>query len=156
MPSNRKRPAWWQLYVGLPLLCSLFVFEIDLHFDQTVNIVLQLLILGLIFAFTRAWLRANRGPLMEMDEHAPERQEPYGVRLYQFPTAEHVSPTRVTTIDRPLVDLQQGEIKGVLSTTFEMGAEEADSVFQRRAEDPRPEDALPLGKARPATNKERE
>ena len=154
MPSNRKRPAWWQLYVGLPLLCSLFVFEIDLHLDQTVNIVLQLLILSLIFAFTRAWLRANRGPLMELDKHALERQEAHGVRLYQFPAAERVTPRRVTTAGRPLINLPQGEIKGVLSTTFEMDAEEADSVFQRRAEDPRPEDALPLGKSRRATNKE--
>ncbi len=156
MPSNRKRPAWWQLYVGLPLLCSLFVFEIDLHLDQTVNIVLQLLILGLIFAFTRAWLRANRGALMEMDEHAPERQEPYGVRLYQFPAAEQVTPTRVITVGRTLVNLPKGEIKGVLSTTFEMDAEEADSVFQVRAEDSRPQDALPLVNSRHPTNKERE
>ncbi len=154
MPSNRKRPAWWQLYVGLPLLCSLFVFEIDLHLDQTINIVLQLLILGLIFAFTRAWLRANRGALMEMDEHAPERQEPYGVQMYHFPAAERVTPRRVTTVVGPRPEFPQGEIKGVLSTTFEMNAEEADSVFQPRAEDPRPEDALPLGNSRRATNKE--
>ncbi len=138
MSSKGKRPAWWQLYVGLPLLSSLFVFEIDLHLDQTDNIILQLLILGLIFVFMRAWLRANRGALMEMDEHAPERQEPYGVRVYQFPPAERVTPTRVTTVREPLLDIPQGEIRGVLSTTFEMDAEDTDSVFQSRAEDPRP------------------
>lgn len=154
MPSNGKRPAWWQLYVGLPLLCSLFVFEIDLHLDQTDNIVLQLLILGLIFVFMRTWLHANRGMLMEMDENAPERQEPHGVRVYQFPPDGHVTPTRVAAIGKPVLDMPQGEIKGVLSTTFEMDAEQADSVFQPRAEDPRPDDALPLRSSRRPTNKE--
>ncbi len=138
MSSKGKRPAWWQLYVGLPLLSSLFVFEIDLHLDQTDNIVLQLLILGLIFAFMQAWLRANRGALMEMDEHAPERREPYGIRVYQFPPAGRVTPTRVTTAREPLLVIPQGEIKGVLSTTFEMDAEDSDSVFQSRTEDARP------------------
>ncbi len=154
MPSNRKRPAWWQLYVGLPLLCSLFVFEIDLHFDQTVNIVLQLLILGLIFAFTRAWLRANRGPLMEMDEHAPERQEPYGVQLYQFPAAEHVTPARVTTVGGRQLDIPQGEIKGVLDITFEMDAEQPDSLFQPRAEEPHTEGAMHLERFHSPAHKE--
>ena len=154
MPSNRKRPAWWQLYVGLPLLCSLLVFEIDLHLDQTDNTILQLLILGLIFTFMRAWVRANRGALMEMDENAPERQEPIRVRVYQFPPAEHVTPARVTTLGGPLPDIPHGEIKGVLSTTFEMDAEAVDSVFQPRAEDPNPEDVLPLGNSRHPTNKE--
>lgn len=138
MSSKGKRPAWWQLYVGLPLLCSLFVFEIDLHLDQTDNVILQLLILGLIFAFMRAWLRANRGALMEMDENAPERQEPHGIHVYQCPPAESVTPTRVTTVREPQLDIPQGEIRGVLSTTFEMDAEDADSVFQSRTEDPRP------------------
>ena len=154
MPSNRKRPAWWQLYVGLPLLCSLFVFEIDLHLDQTDNVILQLLILGLIFAFMRAWLAANRGALMELDEEAPERQEPHGVHVYQFPPAERVTPTRVTAVREPLLDVPQAEIKGVLSTTFEMDAEDAESVFQPRAENPRPADALPLENSRRLTNKE--
>ncbi len=154
MPSNRKRPAWWQLYVGLPLLCSLFVFEIDLHLDQTDNIILQLTILGLIFVFMRAWLRANRGALMELDERAPERQEPYGVRVYQFPPAERVMPSRVTTVGGPQLDIPHGEIKGVLSTTFEMDAEEADSVFRPRAENPGPEDTLRVRNSRRPTNKE--
>lgn len=154
MSSKGRRPAWWQLYVGLPLLCSLFVFEIDLHLDQTDNIILQLLILGLIFAFMRTWLHANRGALMEMDENAPERQERYGVRVYQFPPAGHVTPARVTTVGGPLLDIPQGEIKGVLGTTFEMNAEDAESVFHPRAESPRPADALPLESSDHATNKE--
>ncbi len=154
MSSKGKRPAWWQLYVGLPLLSSLFVFEIDLHLDQTDNVILQLLILGLIFAFMRAWLAANRGALMEMDEEAPERQEPHGVRVYQFPPAERVTPTRVTTVREPMLDIPQGEIKGVLSTTFEMDTEEAESVFQPRAKNLRPVDALPLGNSRRLANKE--
>ncbi len=153
MSSKGKRPAWWQLYIGLPLLCSLFVFEIDLHLDQTDNIILQLLILGLIFAFMQAWLRANRGALMETDEHAPERKEPYGVRVYEFPSAERVTPARVTTVRGPLLNIPQLEIKGVLSTTFEMDAD-TDSVFQPRAEDPRSEETIPLGNSRHATNKE--
>ncbi len=154
MSSKGKRPAWWQLYVGLPVLCSLFVFEIDLHLDQADNIVLQLLILGLIFAFMRVWLSTNRGALTEMDEHAPERQEPYGIHVYQFPAAERITPVRVSTVRGPLIDIPQGEIKGVLSTTFELDAEQPDSVFKPRPEDTRPDDALPLNSSRRATKKE--
>ncbi len=154
-PKNRK-PPWWQLYVGLPLLSSLFVFEIDLHLDQTDNIILQLMILALIFMFMRVWLRANRGALMEMDEHAPERQEPHGIHVYQFPPAERVTPTRVTTVRKPLLNIPEGEIRGVLSTTFEMDAEPADSVFQPRAEDPGSEEALPPRNSRHSDHREQE
>ncbi len=138
MYSKNRKPQWWQLYVGLPLLASLFVFEIDLHLDQADNILLQLLILGLIFMFVRAWLDANRGPLMELDENAPERQEPRGVRVYQFPAAEPADRAGNRTASMPGVNVPQGEIKGVLDTTFELDAEETDSVFKLRTEDATP------------------
>ena len=154
MAPRKRKPQWWQLYVGLPLLCALFVLEIQLHLGETADVVLQMGILLLIFVFIQAWLRANRGALLELDENAPERQEAYGVRVYQFPPAEHVRPSRVTTVGGPLLHIPQGEIKGVLSTTFEMDAEEVDSVFQARAENPRPEDVLHLGNSRRPTNKE--
>ena len=154
MSPTKRKPQWWQLYVGLPLLCALFVLEIQLHLSETDDVVLQLGILLLIFVFMQAWLRANRGALMEMDEHAPERQEHYGVRVYQLPPAERVTGAGIRTVRRPLLDIPHGEIKGVLSTTFEMDAEEADSVFQPRTENPRPEDAFPLENPRRPNNKE--
>lgn len=143
MPSNRKHPAWWQLYIGLPLLCGLFVLEIDLNLGQTANIIAQLLILGLIFVYVRVWLHANRGVLMELDENAPERQEPWATRVYQFPAAEPVTRARSSTVPRLPVDIQQGEIKGVLDTTFEIEPEEADSLFQPGSHRPHAGDVLP-------------
>jgi hypothetical protein len=139
MHTRRRRPQWWQLYVGLPLLCSLFVLEINLHLSQKDDTILQLAILGLIFVFIRIWLRTNRGALMELDEDAPERQEQWRVRAYQFPAAEPVTGARSRTVRRPLVHIPQGEIKGVLNTTFEMEAEEPAGLFQ-----PHTEDVLPL------------
>ena len=153
MVPRRRKPQWWQLYVGLPLLCSLFVFEINLHLSHTDDTMLQLAILGLIFVFMRLWLRANNGALMELDEEAPERREQWGVRVYQFPAAERITPVRVSTVRGPLIDIPQGEIKGVLSPTFELDAEQSDSVFQPRPDDTRPDDALPLGNSRRATKK---
>ncbi len=152
-PKNRK-PQWWQLYLGLPLLSSLFVFEIDLHLDQADNIILQLLILGLIFMFVRAWLDANRGALMELDERAPERREPHGVRVYQFPAAEPVDRASSRTVSRHRVDVPQGEIKGVLDITFEMDAEQPDSLFQLRAEEPHTEGAMHLERFHSPAHKE--
>ncbi len=149
MYPKKRKPQWWQLYTGLPLVCSLFVLEINMHLNQTDNIVLQLAILGLIFVFMRAWLHANRGRLMELDEEAPERREKWGVQVYQFPAAEPVTGAQSRTVRRLPVDVPQAEIKGVLETTFEMSAEEPDSLFQ-----PRTEGALPSEHLRSPAHKE--
>jgi hypothetical protein len=151
---KKRKPQWWQLYIGLPFLCSLFVVEIDLHLSETYDTVLQLAILGLIFLFMQVWLRANRGALLELDERAPERQETWGVRVYESPAAEPVSGATSRRVSRPLVDIPHGEVRGVLATTFEMDAEESDSVFQARADDVRPEDTLPLRDSRNPAHKE--
>jgi hypothetical protein len=144
MVPTKRKPQWWQLYIGLPLLCGLFVFEINMHLNQTDNTILQLAILGLIFVFMRMWLRSNRGALLELDERAPERREQWGVQVYQFPAAERITEARVQTIRRRSLESPEGEIKGVLDTTFEMDAEEPDSLFQPRADQPRSEDVLHL------------
>lgn len=154
MRLKRKHPAWWQLYVGLPLLSSLFVFEINLHLNQTEDIVLQLLILALIFIFMRAWLRANNGALMEMDEGAPERQEPYGVRVYEIPPAASVAPGRVTTVRRAFIDIAREETRSVPDTALEVDAEQPDSLFQSPVSRPQREDALPLEHFRSPVQKE--
>jgi hypothetical protein len=52
------------------------------------------------------------------------------------------------------VKAPQAEIKGVLDTTFEMDAEQPDSVFQPRAEEPRTEDATPLERLHSPVHKE--
>jgi hypothetical protein len=142
------------LYVGLPLLCSLFVFEIRLRLSQTDNIILQLLILGLIFGFMQAWLRANRGVLMELDENAPERRQPHEVRVCQFPAAGPAREAASRIVGKPLLDIPHGELKGVLSTTFEMDAQEPDSLFGARRDAPRTEDILPLDELRTPAHKE--
>ncbi len=156
MYPKKHKPQWWQLYIGLPLLCTLFVFEINLRLGATDNVILQLLILGLIFMFMRAWLRANRGALMELDEDAPERREQYGVRVYEVPAAGRVTGARARTVRMPLLNVPEGEIKGVLDTTFEMDAEEPDSLFQPLAGKPQTEDALPLEHFRGPTTRNKE
>jgi hypothetical protein len=122
----------------------LFVIEINMHLDQADNVVLQLAILGLIFVFVRSWLRANHGGLIELDENAPERREPYQVRVYEFLPDEPAPGVRVRMIHTRLLGIPDSEIKGVLDTTFEMDAEESESLFQPGAGKLHTEDVLPL------------
>jgi hypothetical protein len=123
MPARRhehREPRWWQLYLGLPLLCGLFLVEMRLHVSGTEDTVLQLGILGLIFLFVRAWIHANRRALMEMDMEAVEREGGWQARVFQFPPAEPANGARSPTVSKPTIQFPEGELRGILGTDFEM------------------------------------
>ncbi len=113
-----RRPQWWQLYVGLPLICSLFLVEMRLHITGTEHTVLQLGILALIFVFLQAWMRGNRRALMGLDEEPGTWQ----IRVYELTTADlaRARESAVQIEKRPLLRMPAGELKGVLSTTSGM------------------------------------
>ena len=127
MFPKKHEPHWWQLYVMLPVLAGLFVLEIRLGLTGTVNIAAQLGILFLVYALIQLWIRANRRALMGLDEEPGEWQ----FKVYEVTAAglarAHEAAGRVES--RPLLQLPEGELKGVLSTTFEMDEFEQDSAF---------------------------
>ncbi len=127
MSPKHHEPRWWQLYIMLPVIAGLFVFEIRLGLKGAVNIGAQLGILFLVYAFIQIWIRANRRALMGLDEAQGEWQ----FKVYEVTTADLVrvgeAASRVER--RPLLQLPDGELKGVLSTTFEMDEFEQESGF---------------------------
>ncbi len=139
--KSRKatRPQWWQLYMGLPLICSLFLLEMRLHITGTEHIVLQLGILALIFVFLQAWMSGNRRALMGLDEE----QGTWQLKVYELTTADLARARENATQaeKRPILQLPEGELKGVLSTTFGMDKLEdeptilhPDELFSKRVE----------------------
>jgi hypothetical protein len=49
--TKAHKPQWWQLYLMLPLLAGLYLPEMRLQLSGAADILAQLAILGLIFAF---------------------------------------------------------------------------------------------------------
>jgi hypothetical protein len=130
MSGNARKPRWWQLYVMLPLLTALFLVEMRLRLTSTEHIIAQLGILGLIYGSVHIWLQANRRALMGLDEEHAE----WRVRVYQFPPAALATPSTAQSSsgERHTARLPQVEVKGVLSTTFELEMpEKAPDVFSK-------------------------
>ena len=127
MFPKKHKPQWWQLYIMLPVLAGLFALEIKLGLKGAANIGAQLGILFLVYAFVQLWIRANRRALMDLDGERGEWQ----YKVYEVTTADLVrareAASRVER--RPLLQLPDGELKGVLSTTFEMDEFEQESGF---------------------------
>jgi hypothetical protein len=123
MPSNKRSPQWWQVYVMLPLLVSLFLLEMRLPLTHTEHIVAQLGILFLIYGFIHLWLRANQSAWNGLGEGFDGPRGEWQVKVYEIP------PVRLSASKqdaRPLIQVPP-EIDGVLSDTFQMGSMDAES-----------------------------
>jgi hypothetical protein len=105
-----------------------------LHLTYAEHVVLQLGILGLIYVFLQMWMRANRSAMMNMDADALEQQGGWVVRVYQFPAAETIAENQGRSKARPLLRLPEGELNGVLSTTFEMEKPESQAAYLSEVE----------------------
>ena len=127
MSGRKKKPQWWQVYVMLPLLAGLFVLEIRLGLNGTANILAQLGILFLVYAFMHLWLRTNRRALMDMDAELGTWQ----FKVYEVASADLAKAREAAQhIERrPTLRIPESELKGVLSTTFEMDEFEQDTAF---------------------------
>jgi hypothetical protein len=124
-PTRPRSPRWWQLYIMLPLLVGLYLPEMRLHLSRTEHILAQLGILALIYAYLHIWMRANRRALMGLDEELGE----WRVRVYEIPSAQLLAGAHRAPGARRRSQLPESEIKGVLSTTFELDDSEADSAL---------------------------
>jgi hypothetical protein len=121
--AKAKKPQWWQLYLMLPLLAGLYLPEMRLRITSTEHIIAQLGILGLIYAFLRIWMQANRRALMGIDEDQGE----WRFRVYEFPATESSAGRNGTRATGPLLHLPEAGVKGMLSTTFELDEHEPGS-----------------------------
>ena len=119
MSTNYIRPKWWQLYLTFPLLIALFMLDHRLELSQRGHIVVQIGILLLVYGLVHLWMNANSKALSGMD-----RRQYYG-----SVTVTRISPYQLTdTNKRPMFQLPNSEVKGILSDTFEMDYIDAEFV----------------------------
>jgi hypothetical protein len=117
MPPSNLRPNWWQLYLIFPLLILLFTVDNRLKISTRGHQAVQIGIVLLVFGLVHLWLRANSSALSQMDK----AQYRGTVRVIQIP------PPQISETDkRPMLQLPDSEIKGVLSDTFEMDHSDAE------------------------------
>lgn len=111
MSSKEIRPKWWQLYLTLPLLVTLFAIDARLKISSRGHQAVQIGIVLLLCALVRLWLKANAMALSELDR----RGQPGSVRVLQVHTA------RLPESDnKRLISLPDSEVKGMLHNIFEM------------------------------------
>jgi hypothetical protein len=115
MSSNYARPKWWQVYLTIPLLIALFVLDSRLKLSVRGHQAMQIGIILLVYGLIHLWLKVNAKALSGID------QARYGgfVRVIKMP------PNQLPDGDnqdkkRPMLQLPDSEIKGILSDTFEM------------------------------------
>ena len=132
MSSEKKHPKWWQLYVMLPILVSLFYPETRATLTETEHIIAEVGLLFLIFGFVQVWLRANRSALMSIDP----AEAGWRIKLYEIPMEQlRALHEREDAATPPRgLELPAGEIKGVLGDAFDRGfPEDESSVFAERS-----------------------
>jgi len=131
MSTEKKHPKWWQLYVMLPVLVSLFYPETRATLTETEHIIAEVGLLFLIFGFVQVWLRANRSALMSIDP----AEAGWRIKLYEIPMEQLRALRELEDAATPRRrELPAGEIKGVLGDAFDWGfPEDESSVFADRS-----------------------
>ena len=119
MRSHTARPKWWQIYLTLPLLVTLFVADSKLKISsrghQAVQIGIVLIVYGLIYL----WIKANARAMREMDRQQYRQR----IRVLQ------ILPVRLPETNNenyPMLQLPTPEVKGMFSDTFEIDYIEAE------------------------------
>ena len=113
MRSQDAHPRWWQIYLTFPLLIALFVLDHRLKISTRGHQAVQIAIVLLVYGLIHVWLKANARALSRTDQ-----QQYHGrFRVIRIPTYQ-VSATGDDK--RPMLQLPNSEIKGMLSDTFEM------------------------------------
>ncbi len=113
MSSSNTRPKWWQLYLTFPLVIVLFVVENRLNISIRGHQAVQVGIIMLVYGLILLWLKANSVALWKMNL----KQYHGTIRVIQIPPYQLPDAGKD---ERPMFQLPDSEIKGVLSDTFEM------------------------------------
>ncbi|MFN8381906.1 MAG: hypothetical protein U0V02_08210 [Anaerolineales bacterium] len=117
MYSNTPRPKWWQAYLTLPLLITLFMFDHSIKLSERGHEALQIGILLLVYGLVHVWLKANEAALSDYRQHR-------GTVIISKANIYRLANTQLE--NRPMLQLPKSEIKGSLDNTFEMDFIEAD------------------------------
>jgi hypothetical protein len=67
MYDKKHRPSWWLLYLSLPMMVILFLFEIGQPLSETGHKLAEFVILLFIFGYIWLWLKANTGAIIHED-----------------------------------------------------------------------------------------
>jgi hypothetical protein len=118
MNSLNTRPRWWQLYLTFPLLIALFFLDHQLNISTRGHQAIQIGAVLVVYGLIHLWLKANARALSGRDQ-----RQYYGTfKVIQIP------PDRISSTDndrRPILQLPDSEIKGMLSDTFDMNTIDA-------------------------------
>jgi hypothetical protein len=120
MNPRTVRPRWWQVYLIVPLLITLFMLDGRLKLSQRGHQIVQLGILVFIYWLVHLWLRANAQALSD-----PEQRKFHGTVIITRAPFHRIA--NKGSDGSPTPQLPDSEIKGVLSDTFEMDYIDAES-----------------------------
>lgn len=112
LPSS-PHPKWWQLYLTFPLLIGLFLMDHKLRISAREHEVVQIGIILLIFGLVYLWIRANSTALSHLDR----KKHLDRILIVQVPPLQLPGSNNGK---HPILRLPDSEVKGMLSTTFEM------------------------------------
>jgi len=119
MSSQYARPKWWQVYLTLPLLVALFAVDSRLKISTRGHQGVQIGIILLVYGLVHLWLKANAKALSNMDR----------IQDHRTFTVIQILPYQLDDSNkdkRPIIQLPDSEIKGMLSDTFEMDTIDAE------------------------------
>ena len=119
MSSQYARPKWWQVYLTLPLLVALFAVDSRLKISTRGHQAVQIGIILLVYGLVHLWLKSNAKALSNMDRIQDHRT----FTVIQIPPYQLDDSNKDK---RPIIQLPDSEIKGMLSDTFEMDTIDAE------------------------------
>ncbi len=111
MNTSTARTKWWQVYLTLSLLIVLFIFDSRLKISGRGHQAVQIGIILLVYGLVHLWLNANQAALAEYGQYR-------GTVIISRPHVYKLVNTH--SENHSMVQLQDTEIKGTLSDTFEM------------------------------------
>ncbi len=85
------KPAWWQLYIVVPIMIGLFFVEHQIALSAFGHEVAQAVIVVLAFALMTLWLRANQTRFID---RAPGASEELHITVYDL-------AQETTSLDKP-------------------------------------------------------
>jgi hypothetical protein len=118
MTSHDIRPKWWQLYLTFPLIIALFMLDSRLKLSSRGHTIVQIGIVLLVYGLVHLWLRANATALSRMDQNHGT------IAVIQITQSRLPDEDRA---NRPMLQLPDSEIRGVLSDTFHINYIDAES-----------------------------
>jgi hypothetical protein len=111
MTTHTTRLKWWQVYLTLPLLIVLFLLNSRLKISERGHQAVQIGIILLVYGLIHLWVKANQAALAEYSQYR-------GTVIISRPHVYKLA--NAYNENDPMYQLQDPEIKGTLSNTFEM------------------------------------